>query len=176
MPKYCLFDFDGVLTKVTYDGGDPKTFIDVMTVRKKYKIPFKKAMVRVLGNNPASIKEMIDNWYDNNTFNKRIVPIIKSVSEDFELCIATNNCPEIVNTFLDHYNLSDTFPNMNRFFPENLGLVWKPDKRYFMEICKYLNCQMKDLTLIDDTYENVKAIKQYGGTGLWYNVKQGRIF
>lgn len=178
MPNYLLLDFDGVLTR-TIKGENHllAPYVKTMELRKEKKIPFPQALNKVTNGDVRFKQSVYSNWFDHNILNKDILPFIKEASaQGYDLGIATNNCPQIVQPFLKIHKLDSSLSEINRFFPENLRWVWKPQPEYFKNICKYLQCDMNQLTLVDDSYENVKALKALGGNALWYDVKRRRMF
>lgn len=170
--KTYLFDLDHVLTKPdkqksAYERRVMGEFIKIMTVRKNKNIPYKKAAKKLKVPNDL-LKEIEKIWLKVNKLNSRIIPALKTISrKNYSIVVATNNTPDISERFLKYNKIEDYFSKI--FAPEDMGMIRKPDKKYFLHISDDLDIPIESLILVDDDPKNIKEVKKIGGKGILYN-------
>jgi HAD superfamily hydrolase (TIGR01509 family) len=168
------FDFDGVICieNPKYDKTRDKLgqdFIAAMGIRRDRRIPFKYACEAAKVNQDLIISEHINKW---TYLNKNFIPTIKKIKNaGHKLCLATNNTPEIVIPWLSHYKLINEFDEV--IFPEKIGMIWKPDIRYFQRLLKKLYKNSK--TVFIDDQEKYLATARKAGL-ICYQAIPGRGF
>ena len=177
--KAVAWDFDGVLNRNVLDGmffWMSKFEEDLgLSVRSfanhLFYGRFQKAMV-----GEADLHEIVEEWAEANGVSHRrqeIIdywfdtdhlpdPVMLSMVERVRKTGAINVVATNNEVYRADYIEANGFDHMDRFFAAGRMKLAKPDLAYFRHIEDELGLSGKDLILIDDMEENVRAAREHG--------------